>query len=106
MIELGDEVGPFQLLIKLIEEGNGFKICSHGAVSFGEKKAKHHFMYSNDTKTVGFVEAKSTINFANDGKLKVDFHGSFKTWEQKIIARYIELVADGTQCLHEAIFDR
>ena len=63
-------------------------------------------MYSNDTKTVGFVEAKSVVKLANGGKLKVDFHGSFKIQEQKIIARYIELVADGTQCLHEAIFDR
>ena len=92
MIELGDEVGPFQLLIKLIEEGNCFKICSHGSVPFGEIEAKHHFMYSNDTKTVGFVEAKSTVNFANDGKLKVDFHGLFKIWEQKIIALYIDLL--------------
>ena len=39
------------------------------------------------------------------GKLEVDFRGSFKIEGQKIIASYIELIADGTHCLHKAVFD-
>lgn len=105
MIKLGDEVGPFRLSIIINEEENGLHIRSVGTVPFGDIEANHHLKYSDQTKTIGFVDAKSDVNLPTDGKLEVYFRGSFKIEGQKIIARYIELIADGTQCLHEAVFD-
>ena len=105
MITLGDEVGPFQLSIIISEEKNGLHVRSVGTVPFGEIEANHNLKYSNRTSTNGFVEAKSVVTLPTGGKLEVEFRGSFKIEGQKIIARYIELIADGTHCLHEAIFD-
>ena len=105
MIKLGDEVGPFRLSIIINEEENGLHIRSVGTVPFGDIEANHHLKYSDQTKTIGFVDAKSVVNLPTSGKLEVYFRGSFKIKDQKIIARYVELIADGTQCLHEAVFD-
>ena len=53
-----------------------------------------------------FSRPKSAlVTLPTGGKLEVDFRGSFKMEGQKITARYIELIADGTHCLHEAVFD-
>ena len=104
MIKLGDEVGPFRLSIIINEEENGLHIRSVGTVPFGDIEANHHLKFSDQTKTIGFVDAKSVVNLPTGSKLEVYFRGSFK-FEGKKIARYIELIADGTQCLHEAVFD-
>jgi len=105
MVKLGDEVGPFQLSIIINEEENGLHIRSVGTVPFGDIEANHYLKYSDQAKTIGFVDAKSVVNLPTGSKLEVYFRGSFKIEGQKIIARYIELIADGTQCLHEAVFD-
>ena len=105
MITLGDEVGPFQLPIIISEEEKGLHIRSVGTVPFGEIEANHNLKYSDKSKTIGFVDAVSVVTLPTGGKLEVDFRGSFKMEGQKIIARYIELIADGTHCLHEAVFD-
>lgn len=105
MIKLGDEVGPFQLSIIISEQENGLQIRSFGTVPFGEIEAQHNLKYSDQTKTIGFINAESVVTLSTGGKLEVDFRGSFKIEDQKIIARYIELIADGTHCLHQAVFD-
>ena len=81
------------------------QIRSVGKVPFGEIEAKHNLKYSDQTKTIGFIDAESIVTLPTAGKLEVDFRGSFKIEDQKIIASYIELIADGTHCLHQAVFD-
>ena len=76
-----------------------------GQFHFGEIEAKHNLKYSDQTKTTGFIDAESVVTLPTGGKLEVDFRGSFRCEGQKIIARYIELNADGTHCLHQAFFD-
>ena len=105
MIMLGDEVGPFQLSIIISEEEKGLHIRSVGTVPFGEIEANHNLTYSDKTKSIGFIDAASVVTLPTGGKLEVDFRGSFKIEGQKIIGRYIELIADGTHCLHQAVFD-
>ena len=105
MITLGDEVGPFQLSIIMSEEENELHIRSVGTVPFGEIEANHNLTYSDKTKSIGFIDAASVVTLPTGGKLEVDFRGSFKIEGQKIIGRYIELIADGTHCLHQAVFD-
>ena len=105
MITLGDEVRPFQLSIIISEEENGLHIRSVGTVPFGEIEANHNLKYFDKSKTIGFVDAESVVTLPTGVKLEVDFRGSFKMEGQKITARYIELIADGTHCLHEAVFD-
>ena len=80
-------------------------IRSVGTVPFGEIEANHNLKYSDKSKTIGFVDAESVVTLPTGDKLEVDFRGSFKMEGQKIIASYIELIADGTHCLHEVIFD-
>ena len=105
MIMLGDEVGPFQLSIIISEEEKGLHIRSVGTVPFGEIEANHNLTYSDKTKSIGFIDAASVVTLPTGGKLEVDFRGSFKIEGQRIIGRYIELIADGTHCLHQAVFD-
>ena len=81
------------------------QIRSFGTVAFGEIEAKHNLRSSDQTNTTGFIDAESVVTLSTGGKLEVDFRGSFKIEGQKIIARYIELIADGTHCLHQAVFD-
>ena len=105
MITLGNEVGPFQLSIIISEEENGLHIRSVGTVPFGEIEANHNLKYSDKSKTTGFVDAESVVTLPTGGELEVAFRGSFKMEGQKIVAHYIELMADGTHCLHQAVFD-
>ena len=80
-------------------------IRSVGTVPFGEIEANHNLKYSDKSKTIGFVDAESVVTLPTGGELEVAFRGSFKMEGQKIVARYIELIVDGTHCLHEAVFD-
>ena len=72
MINLGDEVGPFQLSIIISEEEKGLHIRSVGTVPFGEIEANHNLKYSDKSKNIGFVDSETVVTLPTGGKLKVN----------------------------------